>query len=385
MLADARASMAMMVEQADPGLSLAKSVPKNKYQVMTDWEAYAHSFASLGAQPAPVGASGAAVRYAGLNHASDRSAGSRPPVPPASHAPSDFGAAGGRLRSVDLAAASQDTPATPPAPIAPALLPNSADAFANAAYGSLAKGERRDAVRLFDAALAEPFDPRSPDWRRTRDTLRRRWSGEAYTLLRNPGPVGPTASPVLGGGQSGANLAWTIDPLARHPLGIVARANVASDANGAPVWPLAQGAIGLRWTVRPGLSISAERLVALGILGQNQWTVRVAGGANVHSHGLAWSGYAEAGVLGRGDSYAGGQLRSMRAMLGGRLEAGASVWGSVQAGHGVVLGRVDVGPSLGSQLKLGPTTLRIAGDWRFRVAGGAEPGSGPAVTVSAAF
>jgi hypothetical protein len=57
------------------------------------------------------------------------------------------------------------------------------------------------------------------------------------------------------------------------------------------------------------------------------------------------------------------------------------VWGSVQSAATVVA-RVDIGAGITARL---PAGLAVSGDWRWRVAGNAAPGSGPAVTVALAF
>ncbi len=256
------------------------------------------------------------------------------------------------------------------------------------AYRLLASGDRRGAVAAFDAALALADAPRRAQWRAARDRLLRHWSGDAYVLVRAAGLAGAAAGPVLGGGQSGASLAYALDPLARRPLAIVARLNTASDAGGAPRADTLQAAIGLRWQIRPGFSISGERLMAIGELARNDWTLRVAGGGDGHVQGLVWNLYGEAGVQAAGDGFAGGQARLTKPVIekrGVTVLAGIGAWGSVQGDGQVHAERLDIGPSVAATLARGPITLNLSADWRFRVAGSALPGSGPAVTLSAQF
>jgi hypothetical protein len=267
---------------------------------------------------------------------------------------------------------------SPPVPYAP---PGGFE-MATQAYARLAAGDRRGAARLFDAAIAAGPDPRAVQWQSDRAALSRRWSGEVYALARDGGNAGPAASPVLGGGQSGANLAWTIDPLARRPLALVARSNAANNDPQS-----SQAAIGLRWRPLPGVSISAERLIAIGATARNDWTLRLAAGADGRQGPIRWTGYGEAGVLGNGDIYAGGQARALLplARIGRiRLAGGPGGWASIQTG-GATAARVDIGPSLVTSTPLGRFSVDLAADWRFRVAGDAEPGSGPAVTISTHF
>ncbi|PZN93215.1 MAG: hypothetical protein DCF31_13465, partial [Alphaproteobacteria bacterium] len=225
-------------------------------------------------------------------------------------------------------------------------------------------------------------DPRAAQWQRDRRALARRWSADAYVLLRDGGIAGPAASPVLGGGQSGASLAWTLDPLARRPVAIVARSNAANDDPQS-----AQAALGLRWRPLPGVTVAAERLFAIGSNARSDWTLRVAAGADGRRGPVRWHGYGEAGVLGNGDIYAGGQARTLLplARLGGAdVAIGPAAWASLQTGD-FTTGRVDLVPTIVATAPLAGLAVELSADWRFRVAGNAEPGSGPALTVSTRF
>jgi hypothetical protein len=97
--------------------------------------------------------------------------------------------------------------------------------------------------------------------------------------------------------------------------------------------------------------------------------------------------YGQAGyVAGRyATPFADGQVRVDRALLDlGRAQArvGGGVWGGIQKGAS----RLDAGPGATVSLPLTPKVFgRLAVDWRFRVAGNAEPDSGPALTVAAGF
>ena len=62
----------------------------------------------------------------------------------------------------------------------------------------------------------------------------------------------------------------------------------------------------------------------------------------------------------------------------GTISAGLGMWGGVQPG----LYRVDAGPRLSMKVR---NNMRVHLDWRQRLAGNAEPGSGPAVTLAADF
>jgi len=269
---------------------------------------------------------------------------------------------------------------------APAALPdNRAFSLADQAYRRLEQGQRRQAAALFDAALA--LEPANGQWRADRRALGRRWQLGGFSLLRDGAPPlnapgsglpGFAASPVLGGGQVGASLAFLPDPLARRPLAIVVRANAAADSAGVQR-DTAQAAIGLRQTLLPGVTLSAERLIALGDATRGDWTLRLAAGGT--SGRL--DAYGEAGVLAGGTVY-GGTQATARLLRIGPASINAGSWASVQTGAGAGapdVWRVDVGPSVAATWR----GLRLQADWRERVGGNAAPGSGPALTVSAGF
>ena len=57
----------------------------------------------------------------------------------------------------------------------------------------------------------------------------------------------------------------------------------------------------------------------------------------------------------------------------GPVEIGGGAWGAAQPGAA----RLDAGPQSSYRLPVRRANLRLAADWRFRVAGDAAPGSGP--------
>jgi len=102
--------------------------------------------------------------------------------------------------------------------------------------------------------------------------------------------------------------------------------------------------------------------------------------------GLTGEGYAQGGWIGGRNRtpFADGQARVTASLAQSgpvRLRAGAGVWGGAQK----FAERLDVGPTLGLELATGPASLRLSVDYRQRVAGDANPGSGLAVTLSTGF
>lgn len=268
---------------------------------------------------------------------------------------------------------------------------------ADDAYTALRAGNRRAAAQGLRRALAmAPDAPQAGAWAADLGQLNRRWSVSAYTLARD-GASGDSlaASPVLGGGQSGATISYALDPLARRPLSAIARITAASTPAGTLDRETAEAALGLRWKPLPGtpLAIDVERRIALGIMARNDWALRLSGGGQHRGRlggmPLHYEGYAEAGLVGfraSPDLYAGGQARAATPLASlGRVsfDAGLGGWAAMQRDLGVAASRVDIGPSTGIAIAPWPFHARI--DYRLRAAGNAMPGSGPVVTVAGSF
>jgi hypothetical protein len=307
----------------------------------------------------------------------------RRPVPaaPRVHRRGTMLAATALARSPPAQAGTGTLPSPPLPAVAAATspAPPSSTAFdlATSAYARLAEGDRRGAVRLFDAALSFD-DPRGATWRRARDALTRRWSANAYSIVRAGGTPGNVVSPVLGGGQSGGGVAFTPDPLAARPLALTLRGAIAHDDRGRTAF----AAVGVQWRLLPGMTVAAERLTGLGAAAPGQWTARVAAGGDRRFGRWRATAYAEAGIVGS-SGYAAGQGRVGPEVRVGAvtLTPGAGGWGSVQRTRGQIVDRLDVGPGVAAHS--GPLTAQL--DYRFRVAGNAAPGSGPVLTLSAGF
>jgi hypothetical protein len=65
----------------------------------------------------------------------------------------------------------------------------------------------------------------------------------------------------------------------------------------------------------------------------------------------------------------------------GPFEVGGGLWGAAQPR----VARLDVGPSAALRLPVRGANLRLVADWRFRIAGHAAPGGGPALALAGDF
>jgi hypothetical protein len=202
----------------------------------------------------------------------------------------------------------------------------------------------------------------------------------AWALLRGrEGLIGGTdalaTGGTLGGSQAGARLMYNFD----RRLALSIRSSSPVGGRGGEV------AGGLRFTPLRSLpvSITAERRQAIGRLGGGRSAFALFGEGGVYQRPVGWGfsldAYAQAGVVGarRRDLFADGGFTLTRPLFG-QLSGGFGVWGGVQPG----LYRVDAGPRLTYQVR---SNVRVHVDWRQRLAGDAEPGSGPALTLAADF
>lgn len=209
----------------------------------------------------------------------------------------------------------------------------------------------------------------------------------AWALLRGQSATGSLATGgTLGGSQAGARLTYALDR--RLALSLRSSSPVGG-TQGAEV------AAGIRVTPIPAIpvAITAERRQGIGRYGGRSAFALFAEGG-LYQRPLPWDlaldAYAQAGVVGarRRDLFVDGGLTVTRPLLGpmsvrgrplfGGLSAGLGVWGGAQPG----LSRVDVGPRVSLSMR---RNMRLHFDWRQRLAGNAEPGSGPAVTLAGDF
>jgi len=189
------------------------------------------------------------------------------------------------------------------------------------------------------------------------------------------GPSSIAAGGMLGGNQAGARLTYNIN---RH-LAASLRTSSEVGRRGGEV------AAGVRLQPVAGIPvwITAERRQRLGKLsgGRNAFALFLEGG--VYDRPLPWrfrlDAYLQGGVVGlhRRDRFVDGALTMTRPVYK-NLFAGLGLWGGAQPG----LYRVDAGPRLSLKVR---DNVKVHLDYRQRLAGNAQPGSGPVVTLAGDF
>ena len=189
----------------------------------------------------------------------------------------------------------------------------------------------------------------------------------------------------LGGSQAGVRISYPIVEAGPAQISLAARLSSPIERiNGA------EAALGI--AVRPmesvPLSIMLDRRIALTRGGRDAWSLGGAGGVYRKRIGLGLEldGYAQTGIVGANsrDLFVDGSAAiSRRVPLDNRIDLslGAGAWGGAQPG----VARLDIGPEVGLRFSIGDMGMRLAVGWRQRIAGSAEPGSGPALTLGADF
>lgn len=210
----------------------------------------------------------------------------------------------------------------------------------------------------------------------------------AYSFLRygtaTPGVLGTRQ---YGGSQSALLLRI---PLLRLPinrsmsrLALTGRASIGHDDPSEREF-----AAGLQW--RPSASLPAQFALERRFRPDRNdaFAGFVAGGHDRAALplGFALDAYGQAGfVTGKdGGSFADVQMHALKPVIALRrasLAAGAGTWGGGQS----QIMRLDFGPSVRAELQSGSAHFRLDASWRFRIAGNARPGNGPAVTLSTSF
>lgn len=212
------------------------------------------------------------------------------------------------------------------------------------------------------------------------------WSADAWLLWRREGSSSLAAvQPSYGRSQVGGVLRYRLSDSGYLPqaylrassaLSGVAEQEIAAGLSARPMPQL---------PVRLAVEARATRVSGRTEVRPAAYAVTELPPAEL-PFGVRAEAYLQAGYVGGrfATAFVDGQARASRAIatLGdNELAIGAGVWGGVQKGAA----RVDLGPTATVTFRLGAARARIAADYRFRVAGDAQPSSGPALTLSAGF
>ncbi len=217
-----------------------------------------------------------------------------------------------------------------------------------------------------------------------------RWSGDAWLLARQRGGSAPGGSlllPSYGANQLGAVLRYRLAPTSAFRPEVYGRAYGALNGTGER-----EAALGLAARPIPALPLSAmgELRVSRFVGGRTHLRPAVTLVTQLPPVTLPLAlraeTYVQGGYVGglAGTPFVDGQFRLEHIAEHhgrGELRLGGGIWGGAQQGAG----RLDVGPGATVAFATGRAGAHLSLDWRFRVAGHAMPGSGPALTLAAGF
>ena len=214
-----------------------------------------------------------------------------------------------------------------------------------------------------------------------------RWTADAWALWRrdNASPL-LSGRPSYGRSQVGAVIRYNLSPSSDHAPQIHLRASSALEGQ-------REREIALGASARPIPGVPVRLAAEARVSDTDRRTEPRAAAYAVSEFppvnlpaGFTGEAYVQGGYV-TGDfatAFVDGQARITRELAevdDFRLSAGAGAWGGAQDDAQ----RLDVGPSAGLSFRIGAARGRISADYRFRVAGDAEPSSGPALTLSAGF
>ena len=219
----------------------------------------------------------------------------------------------------------------------------------------------------------------------------RRWSMDAWTLMRRDSGSAPASVGALpgtyGASQAGGILRYRLALASPHRQTAYLRSTSTTGR-------IRETMAAVGFSARPFAAFPV--IAALeGRMTDQMGQRRVQGAAMAITElppfpllaGFRGETYGQAGyVAGRyATPFADGQFRADRALLtlgAADMRIGGGLWGGAQKGAA----RLDAGPTAAIAVPIGRgVNGRVAVDWRFRLAGDALPGSGPALTLSAGF
>jgi hypothetical protein len=212
-----------------------------------------------------------------------------------------------------------------------------------------------------------------------RATVGSRLMGSVWLLARG-GPGGSLDGGQLGASQAGVRLTYALGTARR--IALAARVSAPMKGRGR------EASVGLEWQpTRLPARIVAEQRVSLDG-GRGGPTIGVIGGSGPAdiAPGVRLETYGQAGAIARDgvetfvDAVA--RVTHPAARISGKqLDLGLGAWGSAQRGAR----RFDVGPTLGIAVPVAGKAIRLNIDWRQRIGGTAQPGSGLAISIGSDF
>jgi hypothetical protein len=210
-----------------------------------------------------------------------------------------------------------------------------------------------------------------------------RLTGDLWLFSRSTS--GPIIGTLLGGSQGGGRLKYRLSSNPTRPsLSASLRFAKPLQGQGLEISPGLSVGVGQKWPIE----LIVERRVRPEKGNEDQWALLAAAGIPTTelAKGLTLEGYAQAGIVGVKKPISFAQVgiglhRSIASENNLQIKAGAGLWADQQK----TTGRLDLGPEIVAVMKAGERPLRLSAQWRFKVAGDAQPGSGPSLSIATSF
>lgn len=222
----------------------------------------------------------------------------------------------------------------------------------------------------------------------------RRWSVDAWAFWRQGSGAAPISQgrvPIYGASQTGAVLQYRLAPgSARDPRAYarayraLVRRGESEVAVGASARPLGRAPLRAAAEVRYTDSAFSNTWRPAAYVVTELPPVRLPLGTRLEAYGQAgWVGGPDPTGFADGQASVTGEVRRIASLSDNalRFSLGAAAWGGAQEDAQ----RIDVGPTLRLDLRVGTVPARLSVDWRERVGGDAGPDSGVAATLSTQF
>lgn len=215
---------------------------------------------------------------------------------------------------------------------------------------------------------------------------RSRWSLSAWTLWRGEARPSLAQAPLLGGAQGGIRLDYRLWDRGSRSLSLYGRVTRALER---PFAEEAAMGVAVRPIEKAPVTVMVERRQRLGAGGRSGFAVLAAGGFGPAplSSRLEAEGYAQAGAVFSSDAaaFADGRMALGYRLTPARGKVDVAVGMAISGGAQPGVSRLDIGPEVRVRLPVAGGHVRLAAEWRQRIAGPARPASGPAITLVADF
>ncbi len=224
-------------------------------------------------------------------------------------------------------------------------------------------------------------------------TLAKKWQVYAFSFWRltGGGPAGLASAAQYGGSQSGIIATYRVGGGEKSDLSLLARVTTTPQNAGDR-----ELAAGLSWRPARNIPVTlfaeyrarapAPDAAALYLAGSVP-DIALPGGFRLGGFGQAGVVHSFTAASAGGDertAFLDAGLRGERGVVNTRplqIALGAGAWAGGQRGSR----RLDIGPAATLKTQIAGQDIRLNADWRFRIAGNASPGNGPALTLSAGF